>query len=634
MATPTYIGSLRSTLGLSPDADEYWKVLDENEEENLYLVHYVTEKIASLQTSDIDTLTQSRILGLRGVIVYLSKNADGSYAEIGNIVTRGFSYTPTCTMSELFDEKAQSLELVDNNGGKHTLNFAKDSQLRFTTAFDGTVLRISKWNGKILTTTSKRLNISRSFWGSSNYFPQIYADLKGPNPEDLFDKTKAFSNISFLFMLVHPDLAIGSRVNVGKGYIAYLGYRYNNVKLNDQELKFNDDYELQPNLSETIRFATTTTINTDGKPCAPYRPPTTDKDLGYILKPTSMTAKDLNIANLIMNVGDSSYSLEDMQQIDPRLTQGESIIMTYTDQFGYGRMIRISPIAHNWRLAVMGGIPNRYNRFVIYWSYALRQPLDNLYPNATYPNGTALSTVFNGSPEKVYSYDQLFPILATPTKEELERFQKDVATSTPFVLPCTMPDYFTNAFTKDAPPDVLMRNIAACFILAVPPNHVVETIGFYPKFLAQREFMINELVNNFQKYKALYNNNKDSSKWGLVDREIYKAAGEKLSFLTFPKTAEGKETPQPFSKKEKGGVYVLNLAGKRIVDVYSQAIKYADEAERTNRWPKDDKGMPLPRLTVLKNNLVILLNKERGMSLYSMLIAVAKSKGVKVEENA
>lgn len=632
MANNTYIESLRSTLGLSPAADSYWKVQDQDEKEDLFLVHYVTEKIPSLRESDIDTLTRSRIMALRGVIIYLPKTSENTYQSIGTIVTRGFSYTPTCTVSQLFDEKSDTTELIDSTGTKHVLDFAKDSQLKFTTSFDGCVLRVSKWNDKIIMTTAKRLNIEKSFWGQSDYFPEIYKNLKGPDPMSLFSD-KPFSNVTHLFMLVHPDLAIASRLNVGRGYIVYLGHQYNNVALGDENLDLGDSYETEPHMDESkVKFYTIKAMNEAGQPCAPYRPPSTEKDLGLSVKPTFLTAKDLNVANIILTVGDSGYQMEDFNNVDQRLTQGESLIVSYTDQHGYGRMIRVSPIAHNWRLAIMNGNFNRYNEFVIDWTYALRLPLDNQHPHPTHPSGSHLGLVFNGAPDKVYTYDQLFPVLATPTRDELQRFQRDVATQIPFVLPCTMPSYFTNEFDKGASPDILMRNIASCFILAAPPNHVIDSMSFYSRFISQREFMMNEFLQNFTKYKALYNNPKDPSKWGLVDREMYKATGEKLSVLTLPKTAEGKDAPQPFSKKEKGGTYALNLAGKRIMDIFTQAIKYADEAERTGRTTKDPKGLPLPRIDILRNNLITLLNREKGMSLYSIMIAVAKSKGVKLED--
>lgn len=619
MANSLYIESIRATLGLNQSGDQYWSVQDDDEKENLYLIHYDTTKIATLKNSGIDPLTQSRIMGLRGVIIFLPKGKDGNYLSIGTIVSRGFSYTPTCTVSELFDETADVLELADNNGARHVLNFASDQKLRFTTSFDGCVLRVSKWNNKIIMTTAKKINISKSFWGPSDKFPEIYKSLNGPDPMTLFSKDKIYSNITHLFMLVHPNLSIASRLNVGTGYIVYLGHRENNQPMGDEILSLPDNYETvshfnlsQPNI-HTMKY-----VDIDGNPCAPYHDPPTEETMGFVVTPTMMTEKQRNIANIIMTVGDSSYSVEDFKDIDQRLTQGESLIVNYTDAHGYGRMIRVSPIAHNWRLAIMSGNFNRYNQFIIDYTYALKQPLDKDRPTPSSSNETDLLRVFDGTPDKVYTYEQLFPSVATPTKEELLQFKEEIATD--FNVPASLPDYFTREFKNDT--DSMTRNIVACFILAAPPNYVIDVIGFYPRFIADRAAMMSEFLNNFTKYKDIYNT-ADPRTWGLIDNQENNGPGEKLSQLKLPKTPEGKDAPQPFSKKEKDK-YVLNQAGKRIVAIFNQALKYADEALAKGQVIKYPDGKPVARIDILKQNLIVLLDREKGISLYSIMTAVKK----------
>ena len=613
MANNNLIASLRTTLGINSDADKYWHIIDQDDDKELYSIHYYSELIPELIKSDIDTLSKSRIFELRGIIVYLPVNNNGSYPTNGTIVTRGFGYTPTCTVDRPLKIVDNQLSLVDNQGGQHIIDMKDNSETKAVTGYDGCVLRLSKFNDEVLLTTGRRIDVSKSFWGDSDFFPVIYEKLGGPIPKTLFSD-KPHSNITHLFMLVHPSLSVGSRLNIGDGYLVYLGNQYNNHSLTNNPISLPDDFETEPFL-KNIDIYNIGIIGSDGKKHAPYREPSKKDEKTMIISPTYLDASDVDVWNTILMSGASPYSPSDFLDVDPRLTQGETLICTYTSVSGHKRMIRISPVASNWRVAIMDNNPNRYNQFVRDYTYTLSQKLEVVPTDS----GDDWSKIFNGISKKIYTYDQLFPLVATPTLEELKRLKTELLEATTFELPCTMPDYFTSKSLDDQ--DLKLRNIASCFILATPPSHIIDSIGFYENFITQRNLVISELVDNFLKYKAIPNKTGviDRVNWGLIDNEVNDSKGEKLSQLKLPKNDDGKDAIQIFSKKTKDGSYKLNLAGIRLVNIFTEAVKHATKVQ-----PKTKDGHPKSLLAVCRNNINNLLIREHGESLYSIMTAVTK----------
>ena len=93
----------------------------------------------------------------------------------------------------------------------------------FKLGFEATVMRVYKHDGKVYHSTHRRLDASRSRWGASITFGDMYVQLGGPSNDVLFDEKKAYSPFCHIFLMVHPDILIATKANVGTGYLVYLG---------------------------------------------------------------------------------------------------------------------------------------------------------------------------------------------------------------------------------------------------------------------------------------------------------------------------------------------------------------------------------------------------------------------------
>jgi hypothetical protein len=126
------------------------------------------------------------------------------------IVAKSFPYTPVVTL-----DKLTGFDLVDETGVSHRFvnPIVKEG-------FEGTTIRVFRHGGKTYYASHRRLDTSKSRWGSSIPFLQMYNELGGPR--DLFDETKNYSPYCYVFLVVHPDVAHVSQRDIGKGHIQFL----------------------------------------------------------------------------------------------------------------------------------------------------------------------------------------------------------------------------------------------------------------------------------------------------------------------------------------------------------------------------------------------------------------------------
>lgn len=177
-----------------------WEVISSDPDQHLYMVHHKPE-------ADL-----SKYGNIRGIVV--DTNAK-------TVVCRSYGYTPTVISNEL-KPVDNELILTDEMGFNHTLNTEK---CLFKTGFEGTLINVFKHNGVVYRTTRKRLDAGKSRWGNSKTFMEMYWSLGGPTDEMLFDPESKFSPYVHSFIIVHPDVLIVSKDNIGEGYLVYLGVK-------------------------------------------------------------------------------------------------------------------------------------------------------------------------------------------------------------------------------------------------------------------------------------------------------------------------------------------------------------------------------------------------------------------------
>lgn len=614
---PRLVPMLRAALGLTDDPrlDNFWVVSDVDRERDLYSCHFASPETIHTLVSDgsgYNIYDREIILGMRGVVVKVS-------GDSSRVVARGFAYTPTLTVAESIDThrvmegpQMGSHRFVDFNGGVHHINF-DDPNTHSTLLSEGCVLRISKLDGEVFITTNRRLKTDRSRWGTSKEFVKMYHDFGGPKLDTLFSTEFRSSNVTHLFMTVDPDLQIASRFDIGLGHLVYLGHITNDFNDDSVELEqeaSTDWFETFKSRGEILRLSSTTE---GGDFVFPSCPPTDDRSVGrQIVIPATLTLGDID---RVLTFGSSRMSRDQVAGWDPRLRPGEAVIVHFVDAVtGTNSVVRVCSLAHNWRTAIGNNKPNRYNQFVTYYSMVLPAYVKGLTP--TYPDDTPLAEVFNGRQGCVFSYDQLFPRVASPTPEvmlqlahRLEANPVDLATQVYDWAAEPHPDTTARRGHRD-PRDVNFSNIAVCVLMGVPYSFILEAANYYPTFTEQRDTVISFLGKNFSKFKGIHPPQGMPGRFtpGWVDYETSPVRGkEKLS--DFP----------AFRDVKTGG---LNFCGQVLMRLFGAAAAFV--ATRVANGDHMRNGRVLPTFALGSDNLRNLINKEQGASLYAVLVGVSK----------
>ncbi len=173
-----------------------WVILDHKHP--LYLVHY----------SENANLTNYGYL--RGTVVDIENNT---------VVATSFGYTPTVVLDKVDFDKNGDLNMIDEQGKKISVN---NKDVEFKMGYEGAIMRLYYHNGEIQMSTHKKLDASRSYWGGSRKFADIFKQVY-PNYDKLFDETKKYSPYCHLFLIRDKEVLIASRENLKSPQVVYLG---------------------------------------------------------------------------------------------------------------------------------------------------------------------------------------------------------------------------------------------------------------------------------------------------------------------------------------------------------------------------------------------------------------------------
>lgn len=587
------ISVIRKILGLSSVSDNFWSVVDSEGDFNL--IHYHQDKMFEMmKDQSISSKDKEIILSLKGVIIDLKEKV---------IVSKGFSYMPNCTVDEpKIDE--ESIILSDNFNKIHKIPLDK---IQLHPFFEGCLLRFSKYNGKILISTNMKINAVNSRWGNSKPFYEIYKELNGPDPNTFFDPDFENSNLTHCFTLVHPSLVVASRLSIGNGYIIYSG----SVENNSKEIS---NCEKTSHLPKFKKIMSSILHNGEEKDIIPIPEPTTNPSEIYEI--STIKNNVLTFLNQILVIGYTNEDFVKVKMMDKRIIPGESVILSYidNDKIIY---LKINSIAYNWRSIFSNKTNNRYQRFIEQYSYTSVKYRDSIDQKTSKMD---LLKVFNGYDNKIYTFEQLFPKLNSPTDEEFIKYTEELKKDN-FINGCPtfLPSYF-HPYVESSDPFNIMRNIACSFIIAASPSNIVEISTFYKRFKDDFINLQQQICDHYLIFKSPLNvDGTFLSEAGLVDCEVNRSSGLKLSEIII-------ENPI-FSKKEDLGTcirYKINLAGHSLVRIYNQSAIYASSNYKRrfrNKNPTLDQ-----MLIYCKESIKYLLKNEHGNTLYSMMVAMNKFK--------
>lgn len=301
---------------LSIQDDSNWEIIDHDEDSGLYLIHH---------TNQADTLKYGY---LRGTIIDI---------ERGVVVCQSSHNFTSAVSNEIVPLEDGNIRIIDQNMDVHTFEFGKFLIRR---AFEGTVIRAFKHDGKVYFATHRRLNPEKSRWGTSETFLAIYQNLNGPKQEQLFPVESKYSPWCYTFMIMDPKMIISTKQHIGSGYIVLLSadkmWSYTNCPFTDMECGRKDFNGLPLKNSQGISWK----VNTPFLHCPSY-----------------ISIKEANSF-----LTDGFYVKH--HQPDQRLKPGESVMIYGLDNNGkITKTIRVMSQSYNWRTDLRDNNPNLLNQF-------------------------------------------------------------------------------------------------------------------------------------------------------------------------------------------------------------------------------------------------------------------------------
>ncbi len=388
---------------LKLDPNGPWDIVSETET-GLSMVHHKND-------CDMD------IYGaLRGVVVDMNK---------GNVVCYSYPHSPKFVTSHLKLENGK-VKLSDDI----VLDIEK---IKIKPGFEGPLIHVFKHGGKVYRSTRKRFDPSKSRWGNSKTFEEIYWDLQGPSDEVLFDSDKDYSPYCHTFIMVHPDMLVCTKYNIGDGYLVYLGPK----QMYSIE---NCPYPVEQ-VDDTLRVPNTTSSEFQNEEKKVYSP----------------ELMSLETANKHLTFG-FYEEFPGYEHLDARLLPSEFVIIEDCET---GDMYRIESPGYNWRSSMRNNNPNLLHRF--------HELLDHAY--------------LKNTKEDTLKYKTTFPVLTFFDTESLE---KTVENSPIIVWPQNTETELKVPTTRDTK----LYNIWQCFLVSVPLCRQKEVVNYYSNLNSRR----NEIV--------------------------------------------------------------------------------------------------------------------------------------------
>lgn len=444
MSSNTFVdikSSIASILNI-PNTND-WDVMDSRPDENLFLVHY----------KDGTEVKDEWVRNLRGVVVDTLNKV---------VVCKSYGYTPTVTSTKIndrfiFNDKNETIPLLEED--------------KFYMGIEGTAIRVFKHNGTVYFSTHRKLDFSRSRWGGSPTFKEIYESLKGPNASDLFDEGKLFSPAVHIFLLSHPQILIATKAPIDKGFIAYLGH----------SSMWENDGSIFPQNSVCEKYLNSGLINGEKNKFLP------SEEGIYIPIPLSIEEANSHLTN-------GFYPPRKYK--DPRMQAGEFVVMVRKNPSnGINTVIKIQSDSYAWRSSIRGNDPNIYHRFFV---------MNNL----TYPPMNIK--------ENIDFYIKTSPIFSVDIKNEIS---KKVKSGEKIVFwEQNERDSFNYSLIWGK--DQRLVNNYYALIYSVPLSMQEKVVDFLDNFIEDRQSVINWLNHIYT--EELFSNEKVTDR----ARNIIKVAND------------------------------------------------------------------------------------------------------------
>ena len=380
-----------------------WSVVDSLGD--LHLVHY---------NDDAD---MTLVGHLRGVLVDVKE---------GLSIASSFGYTPTVCTNELVVSNGE-ITLYDDYNHVHT--FGDETMIK--RIYEGVIMRVIYYNGEVYRMTHKKIRPMKSRFGNSPFFTKMYQEAGGPLDHQMFDLSKQWSPMCFVFLVVHPKLLMATRQHVISPYVVLLSI---NQMWNPLTCPFpQEEVELE------CRY---------NFPISPYISATMTEPFVHL--PEAMSLEAAN-KHLLYGYYDNVPSM------DLRQLPGEALILYKFKDGQVVDIVKVNSIAYDYRFNIRQNDSNPYRQF-----YNLA---NNSYQSLSYHTNYV-------------EFKQKFMLFDHYTKEDLQSILKSEGK----ILYLNHGDIGNR---KDR--QSILEMVWLNYVLSLPFNMQLEATSFLEKFLIERD---------------------------------------------------------------------------------------------------------------------------------------------------
>lgn len=448
-------------LSLDPALDAHWDIIDvypDNEEETplLALAHYN-------DSFDPTNRFHAPLSKVRGSIVDL---------KTGAIVASSYGYTATLPCNSPLEEKfapdaPKGILVMDTEIHKYLNSYETapeetvkvglgirefDRQnIKLMLGYEGTMVRIFKWNDRVFFSTHKRIDALESNWGGRMRFSQLWEKLNGPDIRTFFGN-ELYSPYCYIFLIVDNEVRLASSTRDNR--IVFIGVKRvwseesyaqkNGPYYWPEELELviptpePDSSAFSKNLNHSLVIQTEVDVATANKFLFPnqYATPI-PANVDYDAKDHEMVIEYAADGRKVNNV---YFKRLQQKVVDDRLAGGDFLIAYVQDAAGDTTVYRIESPAFIHRVEITGNNPNMYNRFaveMVNFTKAEPHELLNEYPKYIGSDGKTIS-LKDPKDRMVYWWSLFYDAIAPAYKDEVDgyfsRYEKDIQNVARFIL--------------------------------------------------------------------------------------------------------------------------------------------------------------------------------------------------------
>jgi hypothetical protein len=397
-----------------------FRIVDTKTDLGVHMIHYDVDTIGETEVND-------SIRNLRGSIVLEEKG----------IIVPSFGYTPTI-ITDSFDEHG---DFEDKDGNKHSLDeFWKSGDRKdILPMFDGTLLRVWKYNGTIYISTHKKIDATNSRWGASEKFVDMFKRyIEGVfDLEDLFKDISDSSDIPVHnFLLVNIDLMIASKLHFENkkkdGFVVYINSKNCELPIELPKVSFSE-----------IRKTDHSVFKVSG------------------LK-TNEEIKDY------LHFGFHS----ELKDVHTHISLGEGLIL-----YNGKSMLKVVSSGYNRRAKIVDNDPNILHR--VY----------EILTESQFPRDNKVAD----------TYLERFPALPCPTEEQIKSFTGNLLHGFPEDWKIPSDEELTGTISRESR-EMRFRNAVVHYTISLPLAHQKNALTSIDELLNDRFKAIQIVCGNYEKY--------------------------------------------------------------------------------------------------------------------------------------